>query len=245
MCTVSWLPHPLGYTLCFNRDERFTRAPALPPAAGEAGGVAYVAPSDGDFGGTWLASNAFGLSLGILNRYRVPAYVPPASPRSRGLLPLALIGHSTAMEAIAALRATDLRTVQPFTLVAVEPGGPARLAVWDGEAVEISSHSAPGLILTSSSVTEPEVAASRQALFAGLSEVTAESLARLHRSHLPDRGRRSVCMHRDDAETQSFSEVHVTADLVTFLHTPDAPCRGAALPAIALARRPLHCPTPS
>ncbi len=245
MCTVSWLPDPLGYTLCFNRDERFTRAPGLPPESRVAAGVPYVAPIDGDFGGTWLATNAFGLSLGITNRYSVPGYVAPAKPRSRGLLPLALIMHPTAAEALAALGASDLGAVQPFSLIAVEPGGPARVAAWDGQALEVSFHAQPGLILTSSSVTEPEVAASRKALFAALTDITGEALAALHRSHIPERGRRSVCMHRDDAETQSYSEVRVSADQVVFFHTPDAPCRGTALPGIALRRRSLPCPSTS
>ena len=244
MCTVSWLSEPLGYTLCFNRDERLTRAPALPPAVRNAGGVQYIAPLDGNFGGTWLASNAFGLSLGILNRYRVPGYLAPPSPRSRGLLPLELIAHPTAADALTALGAADLGSTQPFVLIAVEPGGPVRLAAWDGHTVEVTSHARAGLIMTSSSVTEPEVAASRQALFGALHEVSAEALRSLHRSHLPERGRCSVCMHREDAETQSFSELRVTADQVSYLHVPDAPCRGKALPAITLARRALHCPSP-
>ncbi len=245
MCTVSWLPDPHGYTLCFNRDERFTRAPGRPPAVREAGGVQYIAPIDGDFGGTWLATNAFGLSLGITNRYSVPGFIVPARPRSRGLIPIELIMHPTAAEAIAALGASDLGMVPPFTMVAVEPAGPARLAAWDGRALEVSFHADAGLILTSSSVTEPEVAASRKALFAALGDVTAEALVALHRSHLPDRGRRSVCMHREDAETQSFSEVRVSADQVSFTHITDAPCRGTALPVLALARRALPCPSTS
>ncbi|MEO8138672.1 MAG: NRDE family protein [Gemmatimonadota bacterium] len=245
MCTVSWLPDRLGYTLCFNRDERLTRAPALPPAVRDGGAVQYIAPLDGNFGGTWLASNAFGLSLGILNRYRVPGYVAPPSPRSRGLLPLQLIAHPTAAEAVAGLGTTDLGATQPFVLIAVEPGGPVRLAGWDGSTLEVTSHARAGLIMTSSSVTEPEVAASRQALFGALHEISVQQLESLHRSHLPERGRCSVCMHREDAETQSFSEIRVTAHQVSWLHTPDAPCRGAALPAITLARRALHCPSPS
>lgn len=243
MCTVSWRPDPLGYTLCFNRDERFTRAPGLPPEVREAGGVEFIAPIDGNFGGTWLATNAFGLTLGITNRYSVPGYVAPASPRSRGLIPLELIGHPTAAEAVAALVVTDLRAVPPFTLVATEPVGSARLAAWDGRDLEVSFVSGAGLLLTSSSVTEPEVAASRKALFASLAEVSAEALVALHRSHLPERGRLSVCMHRDDAETRSFSEVRVSADQVTFTHIPDAPCRGTALPVLTLARRALPCST--
>ncbi len=243
MCTVSWLPGPTGYTLCFNRDERFTRAPGGPPAIQDSGEIPFIAPRDGDFGGTWLAANACGLTLGILNRYRVADYAPPAAPRSRGLLPLALAAQPTAADAIVALAGMDLGAFQPFTLVVAEAGAPARLAAWDGRALEVSLHAEPGLILTSSSVTEPEVAESRRALFRSLVEVTVDALETLHRSHLPERGRRSVCMHREDAETQSFSEVRVTADQVSFFHVPDAPCRSARLPTIQLPRRAAPCPT--
>ena len=66
MCTVSWLPEPGGFTLCFNRDERRTRGAALPPESRRAGGRAFLAPYDSDHGGTWLAVNDAGLALGLL-----------------------------------------------------------------------------------------------------------------------------------------------------------------------------------
>ena len=244
MCTVSWLPGPDGYTLCFNRDERHTRLPATPPAARTADGVEYLAPLDGDSGGTWLAVNEFGLSLGLLNRYRVPGYVPPAAPVSRGLLILELISSRTALWAMAVLEDRDLAQVQPFSLVALEPGQPARVAAWDGAAVTALTHRAPGLIISSSSVTEPEVALARRTAFASLERITPAGLAALHASHIPARGRCSICMHRDDAETQSFSTVTVAAETITLVHVPDAPCRGTALPPLTLARRPLPCPAP-
>jgi hypothetical protein len=244
MCTVSWAPGPEGYTLFFNRDERLSRSPAEPPRVRELMGVRYLSPLDGDFGGTWLAANEFGLALGILNRYRVQGYVPPPRPRSRGFIVLDLVGHAGASDAIAALEHQDLDTVQPFTLVALEPGQPARMAAWDGRALTVATHRAPGLILTSSSVTEPEVAANRRALFSALDVVTPEALLALHRSHQPERGRRSICMHREEAETQSLSEVSVTAGEIRLTHIPDAPCRGTPLPVLALARRPVPCPTP-
>jgi hypothetical protein len=244
MCTVSWAPGPEGYALFFNRDERLTRSPAEPPRERELMGVRYLSPLDGDFGGTWLAVNEFGVALGILNRYRVRGYEPPARPRSRGFIVLDLVGHATAVEAIAALERQDLDAVQPFTLVALEPAQPARLAAWDGRSLTAATHRAPGLILTSSAVTEPEVAANRRALFAALDRVTPETLLALHRSHEPERGRRSVCMHRAEAETQSLSAVTVTASEIRLTHTPDAPCRGTPLPTLTLTRRPAPCPTP-
>jgi len=245
MCTVSWLPQEDGYTLCFNRDERHSRTPALPPAAREDGDVRYLAPLDGESGGTWLATNEFGITLGILNRYRVPGYAPPAQLVSRGLLVLELAGMATARNAVAALENRALKRVQPFSLVAVEPGQAVRVVAWDGQALTGLTHRSPGLILTSSSVTEPEVDAARRTAFAALARVTPEALAELHRSHLPERGRCSVCMHREDAETQCFSQVTVGPDRVTLLHVPDAPCRGTALPPLDLLRRNAPCPAPS
>jgi hypothetical protein len=243
MCTVSWLPQDDGYFLCFNRDERRTRAPGRPPVEDQADGVRYLAPRDGDFGGTWLAVNEFGLTLCLLNLYRVPGYTPPPTPRSRGLLVLDLARGPTGHAAMSALGSHSLARVQPFSLVAVEPGGPALVAQWDGTTLTGLTHDRPGLILTSSSVTEPEVGAARRALFAESPGVTADRLRELHRSHLPERGRRSVCMHREDAETQSSSEVTVDEATVSLRHIPDAPCRGTALPSQALTRR--HLPSAS
>lgn len=244
MCTVSWCPEGDGYTLCFNRDERLTRAPAQPPAAHQSNGIRYLAPLDGDFGGTWLGVNEFGLTLGLLNRYGVAGYRAPAEPRSRGLLVLDLIAQPSAREALIGLERLDLSRVQPFSLVAVDPGQPARVAAWDGTAITALTHRPAGLLLTSSSATEPEVAAARRATFAAAEQYTPDRLTELHRSHLPERGRRSICMHREEAETQSFSRITVGADRILLTHTPDAPCRGTELPALTLARRAIPCPAP-
>lgn len=243
MCTVSWLPQDDGYFLCFNRDERHTRAPGQPPTESQSSGVRYLAPRDGDSGGTWLAVNEFGLTLCLLNLYRVPGYTPPPTPRSRGLLVLDLARSPSGYAAMSGLGGQALGAVQPFSLVAVEPGGPALVAQWDGTTLTGLTHDRPGLILTSSSVTEPEVGAARQALFAESGKVTADLLRTLHKSHLPERGRRSVCMHREEAETQSFSAVTVDGATVSLQHIPDAPCRGTPLPSLALTRR--HLPSAS
>jgi Transport and Golgi organisation 2 len=242
MCTVSWVPGPEGYTLCFNRDERHTRAAALEPERREARGVAFLAPLDGDFGGTWFLVNEHGLTLCLLNRYQVPDYVPPPQPTSRGVLLLSLAPHRQASAALAELGTRSLVAIQPFTIVAVQPNDPPSLAAWDGRRLTLTRHPDPGLLLTSSAVTEPDVAAARTALFAGAGPFTPEVLTELHRSHIPERGRRSVCMHRDDAETQSFSRVTVDPLAITLVHIPDAPCRGTALPPLSLDRHRLPSP---
>lgn len=242
MCTVSWLPAAGGYVLCFNRDERRTRGPALPPARRDAGGMPYLAPLDSDHGGSWLAVNAAGLTLGLLNRYHGAARPPQEPVRSRGLLLLDLIAQPGAAQVRAALDPAVLARTAPFTLVALEPGGVPQVSAWDGDTVRHTEAPTPGLACTSSAVTEPEVAEARRVLFREARPASGEALAALHRSHLPERGRRSVCMHRDDAETRSFSQVTVAPDRVTLLHVPDAPCRGTPLPPLDLERRALPCP---
>ena len=84
MCTASWLIEADGYELFCNRDESKMRQPAAPPALRERLSVKFLAPADGDFGGSWISVNEFGLSLCLLNFY--PAVTQHASPTSRGLL---------------------------------------------------------------------------------------------------------------------------------------------------------------
>ncbi len=244
MCTVSWLPAPGGYTLCFNRDERHTRGPALPPEHRVAAGRAFLAPYDSDHGGTWLAVNDAGLTLALLNRYGPRRGTAMGPARSRGLVILELIGAGGVTAALQALERADLRHTAPFVLVALEPDRPPRLAEWDGAILAMATHHAPGLLHTSSAVQEPEVAAARRAHFAAAAPGTPAALAALHHSHHPARGKCSVCMHRDDAETRSFSQVTVTAERVTLQHVPDAPCRGQPLPPLTLDRSALPCPIP-
>ncbi len=239
MCTVSWLPSAGGYTLYFNRDERRTRAPSAPPGLRERDGVRFLAPLDGDFGGTWIAANEFGLTLSLLNRYGDSAGPPPAHPVSRGRLVLDLAPAAGQAELEARLSRLDLAAYQPFTLVAAAADAPVWLAAWNGRTLALGRHAAPGLILTSSAFDEPGVAASRRRVFEEVLRegVTEDGLAALHRSHLPARGPFSICMHRGDAETQSLSRITVTASAVSFAHVPDAPCRGQESAALRLPRR--------
>src|SRR6185312_11981515 len=75
MCTVSWIHAREGYQLLCNRDERHTRRPAQAPTVRQNGGVRFIAPIDGEEGGSWIGVNEFGLTLCLLNRYD-PLVVP-------------------------------------------------------------------------------------------------------------------------------------------------------------------------
>ena len=63
MCTVTWHFINDGYELFFNRDELRTRAVAEPPTKATTRGVDYLAPTDPDAGGTWMALSRRGITV--------------------------------------------------------------------------------------------------------------------------------------------------------------------------------------
>lgn len=86
-----------------NRDE-FRARPALPPALRTHAStrVSWLGGLDGREGGTWLGVNQFGLLVAVTNRRRRSV---PRARRSRGLLCVDLLSHSTPADALeAALR---------------------------------------------------------------------------------------------------------------------------------------------
>ena len=93
MCTISWIHDKDGYQLLCNRDEKLTRKSALEPRLAVRNGTRFLAPVDGDFGGTWIATNEFGVSVCLLNGANLTgSEIHAATPgRSRGLLLLDLI----------------------------------------------------------------------------------------------------------------------------------------------------------
>jgi hypothetical protein len=229
MCTVSWLHREDagGYELFCNRDERHTRLAALPPRVRELRGVRFIAPTDGDGGGTWVGVNEFGLTLCLLNRYQEVAPFQPSPRTSRGLLLLELMDAASPEAALGRLPDLRLARFQPFTLVAVAARGPALRAIWDGRACTTARDAAPPL--TSSSFETPRVIAAREDYFKHLAVASGGTdpllLRKFHASHFPAAGAYSACLHRADARTVSFSHITVAAEEVKFSYHPDAPCK--------------------
>ena len=239
MCTLSWVRHDEGYTVLFNRDERRTRSPGLPPSVQMRSGVRFLAPRDPDGGGSWAAVNDHRIALCILNQYDVPR-ASIAQPISRGLLLLSLADLSSQAEVWNRVKSSGLMQYAPFTLAAFEPGLPALLLSWDGHGLSDQTHGSTGLVITSSSVAQQEADQSRRRLFEEALAVGATSedvLDRLHRSHLPAEGALSVCMHREDAETVSLTKIAAGRSGVALSYVPGAPCRAQAPVILSLAVR--------
>ncbi len=230
MCTVSWVHTATGYDLFCNRDERRSRPPAWTPRLRERHGVRFIAPIDGASGGAWIGVNQFGLTLALLNRYDVPAGPARDEYLSRGWLLLELLDSRAPQHTQQRLQARRLTAFQPFTLAAVALGEAARLFQWDGCRLTVEANAEAQLPLISSSFATARVLAARRAQFAQLPANVDErraALARFHQSHAPAPGPFSVCMHRDNAQTVSYSHLQIAAPQIAFNYFPQAPCASA------------------
>ncbi|HWQ33290.1 MAG TPA: NRDE family protein [Blastocatellia bacterium] len=228
MCTVSWLHCDSGYQLFCNRDERHTRGRAAPPQLHQRAGVRFIAPTDGDHGGSWIGVNEFGLSLCLLNRYQDEALQPLQPTVSRGLLLTALMDSDSPAQVSCRMKQNELTRFQPFTLLALAIGRPALIIHWTGRELFADSDAEAQMPLTSSSYETARVVECRQQQFAGLKQqagkITADLLLKFHRSHAPERGPYSTCMHRADAATVSFSRISIADGVIQFDYHSAAPC---------------------
>ncbi len=88
MCTVTVRLGEGPLLVTMNRDERVERAPEIPPSRREAerGGPSWIAPTDGQAGGTWIGANDRGVVACLLNAYLPgdPVELPPPGTPSRG-----------------------------------------------------------------------------------------------------------------------------------------------------------------
>jgi hypothetical protein len=241
VCTLTWRPEPDGYQVFFNRDERRGRKPGLPPAARVEGGTRFVAPLDGDHGGTWIAASEHGVTLCVLNGPPALPGDPRLATTSRGTLPIALIGARDAARSAERLQGLDLRALPPFVLVALDPSGGGMQARWSGRSLAIELGPPSRQPLVSSSFGGDEVRLERLAVFreklrdSDPSDATGFHLA-YHASHEPAPGPASPCMHRPEAGTVSFSWVRVDRRAVRFWYVGHPPCEGPPLEPVCLAR---------
>jgi hypothetical protein len=225
MCTVSFLPTAAGFRLAMNRDEKRARATALPPEifrVRERRAIYPREPNDG----TWLALNDAGLCLALINWHRIKR-VPEGKLASRGRIIPQLIGASDGRALGCELRRMALRQVRPFRLIAIDAG---RRTVtewqWNTIALARRKHRWQVAHWFSSGYDEVEAERERERVCAASSLGKGGSLKKLHASHLPQRGPFSICMHRPDAATVSYSEVSASQNRITLLYQPRPPCEG-------------------
>jgi len=244
MCTVVFIPLTGGgYLLGHNRDESVRRPRGIEPRLWVESGRPFLSPRDPEGNGSWIGVNETGLTACILNGAETePSRLPPV-PLSRGrilldLLPLDSIG---AIAARLERRSSLLREVRAFQVVAIERGtadasrgtGAARAGWfrWNGRDLTKGIETGAALFVSSGfdqRGAEQERGRQWRRLLASLAgdeeKATAPAVIRWLRSHEPEAGALSVCVHRSDARTVSRSLVTVRADRAEFAYHDGAPC---------------------
>lgn len=202
-------------------------------------------PVDPQGGGSWLAVNASGLTFALLNYYQ--GKLPKGRLQSRGHIVRELAGCTNIGGVDAWLRAQNLQKFAPFSLLVFSPElfrlkffVPAvPLYLWDGKNLKFDREGVQGPYFSSavgfSSVCETR-AAIYEELVTAKSKVSVDDFVAFHRSHLPEKSRYSICMHREDAQTVSFSRVDVSATDIQFYYSDGAPCEAMLQKPLRLAR---------
>ena len=232
MCTISFVPKLRGFYLAMNRDEKFTRSTALPPAIVDLADRRAIFPREPE-GGTWIAANDAGVCLALVNWHRIERQ-PVRSIASRGQVVKALAAKSSDEEIAAGLAALPLRRLPPFRLIAIIPSEQRVTEwCWDRDRLVAHKHAWERRHWFSSGLDEPKAERERgricKAAQSQKSEGRLDWLRRLHRSHSPKRGPFSICMHRSGAATVSYTEVAVSDQRATMRYKAGPSCSSAAM----------------
>jgi hypothetical protein len=130
----------------------------------------------------------------------------------------------------AAVAQLPLKQINPFRLVGVFPV--TREIVewrWDLKSLVRKKFRWEDQQWISSGLDEPAARRVRGRTFReALKQKSAGSLGwlrRLHRSHTPAAGAFSICMHRSDAITVSYTEIVLASRFATMRYYAGAPCR--------------------
>jgi Transport and Golgi organisation 2 len=240
MCTLTVLTREDGYLAGMNRDEKIARGAGFSPGIYQLHRKRAIYPEDGN-GGTWIGVNQYGVSLALLNWNEVLPSVLDTSKHSRGQIIPALLGSASLAELESALAILDLKTISPFRMFGVFPGEKEiREWRWDSVRTDFLVHTWEGRHWFSSSLSDQQAASLRgNVCREARKESDAGSVAwlrRLHASHAGGAGAFSVCVHRREVETLSYSEIACTPTSVRMNHSLGNSCVMDLLDEIQLER---------
>lgn len=232
MCTLSWFADTTAYHVFFNRDEGVSRQKAIPPSIVQASRHKFIMPLDPLGGGSWMCVNERGYTFALLNYYQ--GSLPKGRLLSRGQIIREMGDCSSSSQCEKYLKSLNLRSFAPFSMLIFEPEMTVpdknqKFSVamyrWTGRILEQKRQSSP---LFSSAVDYKQVSESRMAVYhaklAAANTRNCDIFYALHASHLPEKSARSICMHRGDASTVSFSHVSVSAEKANYVYVDGAPC---------------------
>lgn len=216
MCTVTFIPSGKSVFITSNRDEKNRRSPALPPAVYAFGSGSILFPKDGEAGGTWIAAHENGNAVVFLNGGFEAHRPEPPYRKSRGLILLDLIDHSTPYNCFLAV---NLNNIEPFTAVIVDNNHLFECR-WDGDRKhhrEIDRRQPH--IWSSCTLYDPAVIARRKSWFdewmAKHPAPTQKQVIDFHRFTGDGDTRNDLLMNRDgQLSTISITSLSIMGDLL-------------------------------
>ena len=180
-------------------------------------------------GGTWIACNSQGNLLALLNWEGGESRYMGEKRRTRGLVIPELIGEPDLSATDSHYRQMNLDGVFPFRLIGVFwRETTINEWRWGGVSSQKFQFSWARKHWFSSSLSDSTAEKERGlACEAAASHAAIASegwLSSLHRSHVPNPGAFSICVHRQDAETVSYTEVRCHGSLISMDYLNGNPC---------------------
>jgi hypothetical protein len=185
--------------------------------------------------------NDHGATLAIINWYSITARVGGKAV-SRGEVINSMGAARSADVAHAALAGLPLTRINPFRLIGAYPAT-GELIEWRWNLSQLvrKHHRWKTQQWISSGFDEPTAQRVRGKTFQKAarqhSTGSLDWLRRLHRSHSPQAGPFSTCMHRADAATVSYTEVAVSSRRATMRYHAGAPCQSVECSILGFDRR--------
>jgi len=172
--------------------------------------------------------NDAGVTFALINWYSVPARVA-RNVISRGQVTRSVLASDDVRVAEAHLADFPLGNTNPFRLIGIFPEGATVVEwQWNLSSLQRVAHAWKTNIWVSSGFDEPGAQKTRYDTFVRGVRTGRNTLARLralHASHAPSRGPYSICMHRADAASVSYTEIEVDDESARLTYAPGPPCQ--------------------
>jgi hypothetical protein len=228
MCSVTFVPRADGFVLAMNRDELILRGPALPPEVHSRGRLAVLSPREPS-GGTWIGMNNAGMAFSLINWHSQRDRISD-NTISRGEVVRALLSARSSRSAASILRKLPVERMNPFRVMTISLCERSLLEWRSGnDALEVISLRWARHHWFSSGFDEAKANQIRRQVCLQISDdsLDVSALRQLHRSHVPEAGAFSLCMHREDASTVSYTEISVHDHTASMYYIAGSPCSHA------------------
>jgi Transport and Golgi organisation 2 len=220
MCTLTVRSRPSGILATMNRDEALGRAPENPPRIHADDAVRWMAPHDGEKGGTWMGVNEYGVVACLLNAYLPGESLLPDTSghyRSRGEIIPAMLAQGGGAEAVAWIESKLEPKNYPSFMLLVFARDVARCYTWHKqEAMRCEDLTDAEWVLRSSSGWDSsEVSRWREERFDEWRVGGEEMVDHLPKFHLlQESGREdwSPLMKRSWSATRSVTQIAIDFD---------------------------------